>query len=1066
MLRTLRIAMLCMTALSTCLPESAHAQIGSGTILGTVRDETTAVVTGAEITARRVATDETFTALTGGDGNYRLFPILTGEYEVSAAFPGFRTSTKEGIVVEVGQTVRVEFVLRVGDASESITVTGAAPLINTDSASVGQVIDNQKLVALPLNSRDFATLATLTPSVLPPRGSIYGSGPATGPTTGMSVRGQRRSGNVFYLDGSMISEGNGATTFLPNIDALQEFEIKTGLYGAEYGIRPGGQVIAVTKSGTNTLHGSAFEFHQNEDLSATNFFQQSKTEFTRNQFGGTVGGPIYIPRVIDGSDKAWFFGAYQNERIRRIAPLTGVVPTAAERNGRFATAITDPLTGESFPDNAIPSDRISPAAQRLLAFWPEPNTAGALNFTSPDSTQRFDNSQVIARVDFKTSTTSRWTARFVYDSKPVLRTDAIADFSDTLPLATWLQSISNTRTLSDRLVNVASLHFFRRTFRPGADNPHVEATQALGIPALRQDNLNPGVALPRFGVQGMLGIGDQGGPAANAVNIGNWQIRDDVSFQTGAHLIKTGVEYRRHYNFFNLSSNPTFSFTGRFTGNPFADFLLGLPMTTRTGGESLRGSFAQNSVYLYLQDDWRVGQRLTVNVGVRYEWRLPWRDKRGFMSNVDPATGLLNPPLQNLTLAPGETGRFEPDAPLVEWRPGDGLLPRSGFAYRLGEETVLRGGYGVYSNEPDVADIQALGGNPRPNAAVRVFNASATSPDISVSDPFPADLAASAVPTLTGMETPLKLTKAHSYGVSVQHQLGRDWAVEIGYQGTRTVNVVETISFNDATPGTGPRQLRRPFPEFQSIIYNAADGKIWYDAMEVKVQKRPGRDGLFVLGAFTWSKTLENVSLDFNVLAGDRQRSRNMPLDRNKATSDFHIPRRLVITAGYELPFGAGKPFLSGGLGGKILGGWSIQGIAVFQDGPWITVSLPGDAIDTGSTASQRPDLLRDPNLPSDERTLQRWFDTSAFARPTGFVYGNAGRSTVEAPGLKNLDVSIQRRFDIGAGGSLQLRVDGFNILNHTNLGLPGRSFGTPAFGVIGSALDPRIIQLGVKYSF
>jgi len=1060
------VALLYVISIWICFAGSGRAQIDTATILGTVRDASESMIVGAEITAKRVATNETFTAVTKSDGDYRLFPLPIGEYEVTAKFIGFKTETKKGIVLEVGRTARVEFVLTVGETSELIEVVSQAPLINTESASVGQVIDNQKLVTLPLNSRDFATLAALTPSVNAPRGTIYGGGVAAGTATGILVRGHRRGDNVFYLDGTMISEGNGATTFRPNIDALQEFEIKTGLYGADYGIRPGGQVIAVTKSGTNELHGNAFWFHENDNLNARNFFQKAKTEFKRNQFGGTVGGPVYIPGIYNGKNKAWFFAAYQNETIRSFAPLTGVVPTSDQKSGRFATAIRDPLTGQPFANNTIPTSRINPVAQKLLGFWPDPNTAGALNYTSPNSVANSDNPQVIVRMDLKSSENSKWAGRFAYDSSPLLLTDAISTFSHSRPRKSWFQEFSNTRTIAGRYVNVASFHFFRRPFNAGVSNPHVEDARGLGVPALLQNSLNPGGGLPRVNIQGFLSIGDNGGPISSAANLGNWQLRDDVSFQQNSHFLKIGSEFRKHYNFYNLTNNAIFSFTDRYTGNPFADFLLGVPMRTQSGGETNRGSFAQNSVYFYLQDDWKVNQRLTLNLGLRYELRLPWKDKRGFMSNFDLLTGRLDPPLQSLSLASYQTGRFEPNAPLLEWRKKDGFLPRISFAYRVAEKTVVRGGYGTYSNEPDVTIIQEFGSNPRPNALVATFNASAATPNISLSDPFPQALAASAIPRHTAVETPLKLSKTHAYGFSIQHEFLNDWAAEIGYQGSHTANLLETVSINDATPGTGARQARRPYPNFQDIVYTVPDADAWYDAMEMKIQKRAGRNGLFLLGSFTWSKGLDTASVNSNMLGIQRQRSRNLPLNLNKATSDTHIPRRLVLTVGYELPFGPGKPYLSDGALGKIVGGWSFQAIAALQDGPWITIFLPGDAIDTGSALSQWPNLLRTPNLDPGERAVARWFDTSAFVRPTGFVYGNAGRAPVEGPGLKNFDISVQRKFKIAERQRLELRLDGFNVFNHANFLLPGQSFGTAAFGVIGGALDPRFIQIGLKYQF
>lgn len=1034
------------------------AQNDSATLVGSVTDQTGAAIQGALVTIRKIATNETYTASTNAAGDYRVFPLPLGAFEVRASFNGFQTKVRNGVVLEVGRIERVDFTLSVGETTQTAEVTSSASLLNTESAGMGQVIDHQKLVGLPVNNRDFATLAALSPGVVSPRGTIYGNGVASGTATGILVRGMSRADNVYHLDGSMISEGNGATTFRPNLDALQEFEVKTGLYGAEWGVRPGGQIIAVTKSGTNEPHGNAFWFSRNDALDARNFFARTKTPFRRQQAGGTLGGAIR-------KDRAWYFVAFQDELIRNFLPLTGIVPTAAERNGQFAATVRDPLTGQPFPGNLIPPARINPVASRLLKFWPEPNTPGALNFTSPNSSANSDNPQWIGRMDFRKSDNDRWSARFAHNRAITLLTDPIQEFSYEQPLNTWAQEITNTRTFKSAYVNVASAHFFRRPYFLGVQAPHVADAAALGIPALSLGRVNPSGGLPRFNVTGFLSIGDSGSPPGGAVHIGNWQAKDDFSFQRGGHFLKTGIEYRRHYNFYNIGASPGIDFQPRYSGNAFADFLLGVPAATRTGGESNRGRFAQNGYYMYLQDDWKVRRKLTLNLGLRYELRGAWKDRSGFMSNYNPYGGAFIAPVQALALQPWQTGRFQPEVPLIRWEK-TGFLPRAGLAFRANDKTVIRAGYGIYSNEVDVAILQDLGNQPRTNAQVASFLADARTPTISLSDPFPAALATTAVARYNGVETPLKLTATHSWGMSIQREIRRDLAIDLGYQGSHTSNRLETVSVNDARPGTGPRQARRPFPQLQDVWVTSPSADANYNGLEVKAQKRPGADGIYLLGAFTWSKGLDNAAVNSAVLGVQRQRSVNMPLHLNKSTSDVFIPRRLVVTAGYELPFGKGKPYLTHSPAGKILGGWQFQGITVVQDGSFITALLPGDAIDTGTALSQWPDLLRSPNLPPGERRPTRWFDASAFARPVGLRYGNAGRAPIETPGIINFDLSIQRVFRVGERHKFELRLDSFNLFNRANFSIPGQNFGTGAFGVIGAALDPRQLQAGIKYSF
>ncbi|MEO7653036.1 MAG: TonB-dependent receptor, partial [Bryobacteraceae bacterium] len=745
------------------------------------------------VSLRKIATNETFTATTNASGDYRVFPLPLGEYELRASFSGFKTEVRSGIVLAVGRIERVDFALSLGETTQTVEITSRVSLLNTESAGMGQVIDHEKLVGLPVNNRDFATLAALSPGVVSPRGTIYGNGVASGTATGILVRGMSRADNVYHLDGSMISEGNGATTFRPNLDALQEFEVKTGLYGAEYGVRPGGQIIAVTKSGTNQLHGNAFWFSRNQALDARNFFQRTKTDFKRQQLGATIGGPITIPKVVNGKDRAWFFFAFQDEIIRSFVPLTGIVPTAAQKTGQFTTAIRDPLTGQPFANNLIPASRINPVAQKFLKFWPEPNTPGALNFTSPNSTANSDNPQYIAKVDFRVSDNDRWSARYAQNTAFMLTIDAISEFSFQQPFNTYAQEVTNTRTFKNAYVNVASFHFFRRPYYLGVPSPHTADAISLGIPDLSLGRVNPSGGLPRVSITGFLAVGDAGSPPGGAVHIGNWQAKDDFSFQKAAHFLKIGGEFRRHYNFYNIGASPGVDFQARYSGNAFADFLLGTPSSTRTGGESNRGRFAQNGLYTYVQDDWKISKKLTLNLGLRYELRGDWIDKSGFMSNYNPYGGVFIAPVQNLTLKPWETGRFQPNVPLIEWAK-TGFLPRVGLAYRLNDKTVIRTGYGMYANDIDVAILQELGNQPRTNAQVSSFNANIATSNISLSDPFPAALAATAVARYNGVETPLKLTMTHSWGLSIQREIYRNLSIDLGYQGSHTSNRLETVS--------------------------------------------------------------------------------------------------------------------------------------------------------------------------------------------------------------------------------------------------------------------------------
>ena len=1036
------------------------AQTGTGTLLGTVRDGQNEILSGAELTLTRIQTNEVFVALSAANGNYRLDGIPVGDYEIHVSLAGYQTEVRTGVLLQVGQTVRQDFHLLSGDSEEVRRTMAQALQLESEDAELGEVIGRQKLEDMPLNDRDFTKLATLAPGTAP-ASSTSTSGSAMG---NIRVQGMRQRDNVTYVDGSLFPR---FSNFKPSTDALQEFEVKTGLYGAEYGIRPGGQIVAVTRSGGNDYHGNLFWFHRNDNLDARNFFEHEKQEYKRNQMGATLGGPIRIPHLMDGRDRAWFFVSYQLESIRELRPLTGVVPTLEQREGRFTAPLRDPATGNLFPNNAIPPDRINPVATRLLAFYPRPNTQGALNFTSPDSFAPYDNPQFITRVDFKDSEQSRWSGRFVWNSGPYVTVRPISAFSAIQPLRAYGQSITNTRTLASGLTNVASIHWTRRPYYAAPSNPKPEASAALGIRQL-QDSAVDRMGIPIVEVQGYTNLGDiqlQGDSIT-----GNWQIKEQISFQRGDHSLKTGAEFRQHYMFINMEARSRFYFFDRYSGHALGDFLLGYPARTSLGGESYRANLHQNSLYLFLQDDWKLSPTLTLTLGLRYEGRFPWKDKRGFVSNFDPHRGAIAAPPVDLDLKAGETGRYPAGIPLVSWRWSEGFLPRSGLAWRVGSNSVVRLGYGIYANELDTGMLYRLTRTPREGAIRSTFNAPLNTPVLSLSDPFPEALSRSAVPTIFGVESPLPLSSTHVWGLSLQQKFSPLLMLEAGYLGSHTANQLDTVSLNDARPGTGNRQARRPFPGLQAVHIPMADADSRYHGMQFRLERRPGAEGLHLSGSFTWSSQINNGGGWEGSYERRYFRSRNLPLHHNRGLSELHLRRRLVITTSYEPPFGRGKPYLQTGPLGAVLGGWSMQVISSFQDGPWFTVYLPGDALDVGSEFSQWPDRIGNPNLAPDQRTPSRWFDTEAFARPDGFRYGNAGRTTVEGPGLANVDLSLRRTFRLSEGQNLELRLQMFNAANRANFVLRRKArvnqFGTTDFGALGEASPARQVQVALKYSF
>jgi hypothetical protein len=453
------VAMFCVSSLMA--PAIGWGQIEKASVVGRVSDATGASAPGATIEIVRLATNEVHRAVSTSTGDYTIVELAAGDYELRASLSGFKTFVRTGVRLETGRAHRIDVALEVGQTSERVEVTAAAPLLRTESPEIGDLIDNSKVMQLPVRSRDYLAFTGLLPGVAPSRGSLGGGGLDT---QGFNVLGQRRSDNLVFLDGGTFTQSNGVTTFFPNLDALQEVEIKTGLYGAEFGVKPGAQILAVTKSGGNAVHGSLFEYYRNNNFNARNFFDPGPPAvFKQHTFGATVGGPIFVPHVFNGKNKAWFFGGYNGLRLAAVQSLTGVVATEAQKSGVFPSTIKDPLSGQPFPNSTIPISRINAAAKQLIQFWPEPNTAGrGFNFTSPNSTANNRTDQYVIRVDFNISAADHWSARFIHDYTPSVSPNAIQTFLTSSPLYSWGQSIGNTRTFGAAVVNEFGVHNFRR----------------------------------------------------------------------------------------------------------------------------------------------------------------------------------------------------------------------------------------------------------------------------------------------------------------------------------------------------------------------------------------------------------------------------------------------------------------------------------------------------------------------------------------------------------------------------------------------------------------------------
>jgi hypothetical protein len=982
--------------------------------------------------------------------------------------------------------------MEVGQVNQEVTVEEAAPLLNTTSAEVAEVIANQRMLSLPLNGRMFVNLTALSDNIVfearGTRGAALGQTGAT-----FAVAGQRGGHNVYWLDGVVITdEYFNNLVISPSVEAIQEFKIQKSMYAAEFGGKAAANINAITKSGTNDFHGTVFEFLRNDVFDARNFFdRENKPPLRQNQFGVTFGGPVV-------RDRTFFFTNYEGFRELRAQTQTFSVPSIDVRSGDFSglPTIYDPLTTsggqrQEFEGNRIPPARLDPAAVAFLQKIPLPNLPGEVqNYVASPRLKNY-NDQVGARLDHRLNNGSNLFARYTWARLDTFRPVGSTDLNETLvpgfgySIDTRVHNIalSATHLYSPRLIQEFRLGYLRVTGGQQSENQGVDFNGQNGVQGLERD--------PRkFGYPAMTfasAYSNMGDPATLVSRRNNsYDFITNVSWIEGSHNMKFGgYLFRLQFNPYDpTNARGTFNFTPRYTssapglsnGNAFADFLLGYP-SSATGGLGRGEEDARTHwLHLYAQDDWRVSSNLTFNYGFRYELNQQMKETQNRISNIE---------LDRFVIASDDVGRIHPDAnallPLipVPWitskdagydrslmRPSyKRFAPRAGLAWSVNPKTVVRLGAGVFHNQWSYSVQTVLMKN-----LPFYFNKNVTT------------AADTAIPTLTtrtillspatgtvggaGVDYNFRTELAQSWTLGVQRTLASDWTAEVSYFGSHLIGADDNTLENVPRPGAGPIDARRPNPRLSSFQVLHWGGWTWYHSGTIKIDKRYSR-GLGFNGSYTWSKSMDPASSP-----GATFLETNIPQDPScrasceKALSSFDHRHRLVFSTTYELPIGAGQAYNPGGAVGAVLGGWSINGIGTFQTGAPFTVNLPSDNANTGNGPNQRPNVIRDPNLESG-KTPESWFDTSAFVMPAQFTYGNAGRNIVYADGFANFDFSLAKEFRIDEARSLEVRAEVFNLTNHTNFDqAPGRIAFTPNFGRYFSALNPRQMQFGLRFMF
>ncbi|PWT83154.1 MAG: hypothetical protein C5B57_07420 [Blastocatellia bacterium] len=1059
-----------------CFPSSAAAQ-ATGTITGLITDPSGAVVPGVTVEAINRSTAQSRTTVTAADGFYTI-PLLSPDtYQVKAGLAGFRTSVRNGIDVPVNESVRVDFTLQLGDLSEQLTVSATTALVETKKATLGIVVDQRKIVDLPLNGRNFTQLGTLTPGVVAPPIALGGqngnatSGGGIGNTTGgFNVNGMRNQSNNFLLDGTSNNDlFNTGFVLRPPPDAIQEFKILTHSYDAEYGRNVGSVVNVATKSGTNDWRGTLWEFNRSDVLQAKNFFATSKPTLKQNQFGGALGGPL----VKNG---VFVFGYFEGFRNTEGQTDTRTVLSAAERAGDFSgsAAIRDPLTGVAFSGNVIPSSRIDSIAAKLLNdYIPVPTSSANRVVRSPDISDT--RGQFGLRVDYRARANHNLLARYMFSHTRSVNPLGSSNFapSDNASAATVSDVMgSDTWIARDNTINLLRVSVNRINAEPTRSsglNP-----RDLGFAYSGSQAASSG--LPFVLIQGFFTTGDSQQQFARRVN-DVFAITDDVAWVAGSHSFKFGGEARRDQitASYIFDPNGDYTFSGQYTGNAAADFLLGFPVLFRqaTGDPNLEGSSWAFAVYG--QDEFRLGPRMTVNYGLRYEITQPFVESRNRLNAFHP----------------GQQSTVFPTAPLGLVYPGDKGVPRGTYptdinnlAPRLAAvfdprgngRTSIRAAWGLfYDTLPAQGDFFQSGVVASPFQSLTEVTfplQQTTSPfanplqGVTGSGLFPASL------IFVGWGPEFATPVTHHFNLSLQRQVGDYWGLEIGYVGTRASHLPIFMEINPTLPILSPAPAIGPrvYPAFSLLRPTFSVARSWYDSLQTSARMRPWH-GLTGLASYTLGHGMDHVSA-LNVgseprpmlpaVIGD-DAAIESALEREKGDSLFDVRHRFVVSFSYELP-----TYRAGSAATRLaFGGWQLNGIIQGQTGFPLTIVEPNNVSLTSLT--NRPNMVCDPNAGA-ARTTAEWFKTSCFRRLTlpadAGQIGNEPRNAVRGPGFNRVDLSLFKNVALAGDQQLQLRVEAFNAFNSVRFNLPGNQIGSPTFGQITSADDGRIVQLGVKYMF
>jgi hypothetical protein len=1065
-----------LLGLGAALPLAAQNVTGS--IAGVVKDGTGAVVPNATVTAMNAGTRATFQATSDSEGGYSIRAIPIGIYDLAAEVAGFKKFEARGIRLQVNEVARVDILLALGATTEAITVSGVVVNVDTTSSTLKTVVDQKRIAELPLNGRNPTQLMRLVAGVVIDRRADVTSGTTYPGVQPVSVNGGRGNTTNFILDGAQNNDHySNAPNPMPNPDALQEFSVQTNNFSAEFGRNSGGIVNAVTRSGTNDFHGSAFEYLRNKAVNAANFFSpvvngvKRDDGLKRNQYGGVLGGPVLIPKLYNGRDKSFFFVSYQ-ETLQRQTPIAAqrVVPTAAQRRGDFSSltrALRDPFGSGNYPGNQIPASQLSPISREILNFIPTPAAGNTIFTAAPNA---FDDRQLLVRGDQQIGQKNRLSGRYWRSWAATPGFLNAQNYLETVTGRTWLNSsvtVTDTHLVTPTMTN-QFLFGFNRT--DGRNRPVYPARSIASLGSKVYNDDMPQWHVTVDGYFGTLNTGD-----TNQFLRDEHQVSDTMRWSKGKHQLTFGGEYGYGIGDIvnNFRANGQWNFNGSapFTTDGLADFMIGKYRQLTQGIGEYKGTRFKIAT-LFFNDSMKVTRRFTLDLGVRWEPFLPYTDTLGKLASWYPgqqSQRYVNAPRG--VVYPGDAGVPDGGFPATWGNFG----PRTGFAWDVfGDgKTAVRGGYGIFFDRSNTISTNSQANQAPFGTVVTVFGNNTNSfadPWAGTTNPFPAPLNPPSTVAFPQFSTQFlyagDMSNAYvqSWNLTVERELPGSFVFRSSYAGSKGTRMVALREINAAIYAAGATTAttnqRRPFaPALGNVTLVEPVSNSTYHALQLTAERRFSR-GFTVLATYQFAKAIDDASANKATGQG-RTNPNNQAFD--KALSDYDRAHVMNISSVWELPF---KP--ASRAANLVIGGWQLNGIVSLNTGQPFTVGSGVDNARTG-TGGQRADIVGDPSLPggrSRQEQITEWARRAAFQPNALGTFGTVGRNTIRGPGLASVDLGLVKSFQIRESMAAQFRFEMFNAFNRVNLNFPNGAQNNVQFMRITSAQDPRILQFALRFQF